>query len=176
MTHGTLYTRQVESPLGPITLFADDAALVAVYLPNHKEDHKGFHPEDAAPVSAGAHSILDSAAVQLQAYFAGERMHFELPLSLDGTGFQESVWRALEKIPYGQTCSYGQLADRIGRPGSARAVGAANGRNPISIILPCHRVVGASGSLTGYAAGTDAKAWLLAHEAHVAAVVAADPA
>jgi methylated-DNA-[protein]-cysteine S-methyltransferase len=101
---------------------------------------------------------------QLSEYFAGSRRTFELPLRLEGTAFQQRVWRELTEIPYGETWSYGQLATRIGKPSASRAVGLANGRNPISILVPCHRVIGADGSLTGYGGGLERKQWLLAHE------------
>ncbi|HVI00310.1 MAG TPA: methylated-DNA--[protein]-cysteine S-methyltransferase, partial [Enhygromyxa sp.] len=110
------------------------------------------------------HSILRKAAVQLEQWFAGERQAFDLPLAAAGTGFQRTVWSALQAIPFGQTRSYGQLAIDLGRPQASRAVGAANGRNPIPIVVPCHRVIGQDGSLTGYAGGLAAKRWLLAHE------------
>jgi methylated-DNA-[protein]-cysteine S-methyltransferase len=108
--------------------------------------------------------VLARAATQLREYFAGERRLFDLPLAPDGTGFQRLVWAALEQIPYGVTRSYGELARAIGRPAASRAVGTANSRNPISIIVPCHRVIGANGALTGYAGGMRAKQWLLDHE------------
>ena len=108
--------------------------------------------------------VLASAAEQLAAYFAGELRVFDLPLGAEGTGFQRLVWRALDTIPFGETRTYGAIAHAIGRPSASRAVGAANGRNPISIIVPCHRVIGASGELTGYAGGVEMKQWLLAHE------------
>ena len=102
---------------------------------------------------------------QLDAYFAGELQTFDLPLHMAGTPFQKQVWQGLLTIPYGTTISYAELARRIGRPGASRAVGAANGRNPIGIIVPCHRVIGANGTLTGYGGGLDRKEWLIAHEA-----------
>ena len=108
--------------------------------------------------------MLALAATQLGEYFAGERRSFDLPLGARGTGFQQLVWRALTQIPCGETWTYGQLAHAIGRPSASRAVGAANARNPIAIIVPCHRVIGASGELTGYAGGMAAKRWLLEHE------------
>ena len=108
--------------------------------------------------------VLASAVEQLAAYFAGELRVFDLPLGAEGTGFQRLVWRALGTIPFGETRTYGAIAHAIGRPSASRAVGAANGRNPISIIVPCHRVIGASGELTGYAGGVEMKQWLLAHE------------
>ena len=108
--------------------------------------------------------MLKRPRAQLQAYFAGELRDFELPLAAEGTPFQQRVWRALCDIPYGETISYGELARRIGQPTASRAVGLANGQNPISIVVPCHRVIGANGSLTGYGGGLARKRWLLAHE------------
>jgi methylated-DNA-[protein]-cysteine S-methyltransferase len=109
-------------------------------------------------------ALLKRPRARLQAYFAGELRDFELPLAAAGTPFQQSVWRALCDIPYGETISYGELARRIGQPKAARAVGLANGQNPIAIVVPCHRVIGADGSLTGYGGGLERKRWLLAHE------------
>jgi methylated-DNA-[protein]-cysteine S-methyltransferase len=114
-------------------------------------------------------AVLEDAARQLRAYFAGELRRFELPLDLVGTPFQVQAWRALADVPYGATVSYGEQARRLGRPAAARAVGAANGRNPVPIVLPCHRIVGADRALVGFGGGLDRKAWLLAHEARVAA-------
>ncbi len=107
---------------------------------------------------------LAAAATQVREYFAGERTAFDLPLRLEGTGFDRSVWALVAQIGYGETATYGELAGRLGRPGAARAVGAANGRNPIALIVPCHRVIGARGALTGYAYGVERKSALLAHE------------
>jgi len=149
-----LITTTYRSPVGPLQLFATDDALVALSLP----DRPG------PPGAARRSKILAQAAEQLAEYFAGERRVFDLPLAYDGTPFQQSVWRALADIPYGVTCSYGELAKVIGRPAAVRAVGAANGANPLAIILPCHRVIGANGTLTGYGGGLDLKRRLLAHE------------
>jgi methylated-DNA-[protein]-cysteine S-methyltransferase len=139
----TTYT----SPLGPIRLVADDSALVALTFGETEA-------RDDTPVLAAARAQLDE-------YFAGARTEFDLPLRLEGTPWERRVWEALLEIPYGTTTSYGALATRIGAPGSARAVGAANGRNPISIVVPCHRVIGASGALTGYGWGVERKSALL---------------
>jgi methylated-DNA-[protein]-cysteine S-methyltransferase len=109
--------------------------------------------------------VLARTAAQLAEYFAGERRDFDVPLAPRGTGFQQRVWRELGKIPYGETRSYGELARAIGRPAASRAIGAANGKNPISILVPCHRVIAGTGALTGYAGGLAAKRWLLEHEA-----------
>ncbi len=148
----------VASPIGPLRLVADGAALVGVYM----EDH-------ARAPALGArdgkdHPVLAETRRQLVAWFAGERTTFDLPLRPSGTSFQLAVWHALTTIPFGETRTYAELARGIGRPGAARAVGAANARNPLSIVVPCHRVVGAGGALTGYAGGLSRKQWLLAHE------------
>jgi methylated-DNA-[protein]-cysteine S-methyltransferase len=145
------------SPLGVLRLYAHADELVGVYLPD----------QDAPPAPHHASRVLSATAAQLVEYFAGARTQFDLPLAPRGTGFQEIVWRALVTIPFGETCSYGALARAIGRPAASRAVGAANGKNPISIIVPCHRVIAASGELTGYAGGLAAKQWLLAHELRI---------
>jgi methylated-DNA-[protein]-cysteine S-methyltransferase len=146
-----------ESPVGPLTLIGDDRALTGLHFEGwaHGLDASRRDPE-APPLAA--------AAAQLDEYFAGERREFDLALDLDGTEFQRAVWDELRRIPYGETISYGEQARRLGRIERVRAVGAANGRNPISIIVPCHRVIGANGSLTGYGGGLDRKRALLALE------------
>jgi len=144
----------IPSPLGALRLYADADELIGVHLPDQRAP-------DAVPRTT---DVLACAASQLAEYFAGARHAFDLPLAPRGTGFQRLVWHALVAIPYGETRSYGQLAHAIGRPAAARAVGAANAKNPLAIVVPCHRVIGASGDLTGYAGGMDAKRWLLAHE------------
>lgn len=158
MTQAGLFSLEVPSPLGPLRLLATDAVLVGLYMP----EHKGA-PERAATPAPG-HPVLERCRAQLVEYFAGDRAGFDVPLAPGGTRFQRAVWDALLEIPYGQVRSYGALAARLGRPRAARAVGAANGSNPISILVPCHRVVGAGGSLTGYAGGVARKQWLLEHE------------
>ena len=145
----------IPSPLGPVRLYARGDELAAVHLPTDAP---------APDRDTRGSDVLALAADQLREYFAGHRRTFDVPLAPEGTGFQQRVWMALLAIPFGQTRSYGQIASAIGRPSASRAVGAANGRNPIAIIVPCHRVIGASGALTGYAGGMDAKRWLLAHE------------
>jgi methylated-DNA-[protein]-cysteine S-methyltransferase len=147
----------ISSPLGPVQLCARGDELSIVHL-------VGELPPLSAPREERASDILLAAADQLREYFAGHRRTFDLPLAPQGTGFQQRVWEALCRIPYGITRSYGEVAAAIGRPSASRAVGAANGKNPIWIIVPCHRVIGASGHLTGYAGGLEAKRWLLAHE------------
>ena len=149
----TYYTH-AGSPLGPLLLTADGLALTGLFL--HTSPTPASHwirDDHAAP--------FPEARQQLLAYFAGDLTDFALPLAPVGTAFQLRVWDALRAIPYGETCSYGDLARRLGSPGAARAVGLANGRNPISIIVPCHRVVGTSGRLTGYSGGRERKAFLL---------------
>ena len=155
----------VNSPVGPLTLVAAGGALAGLYLDEqrHRPAPERFGEPDAGPDG----ELFAEASSQLEQYFDGERTEFDLPLALDGTAFQRRVWAALLGIPYGQTVSYGQLADRIGRPSAPRAVGLANGKNPVGIIVPCHRVVGADGSLTGYGGGIERKRYLLAHEQRV---------
>jgi methylated-DNA-[protein]-cysteine S-methyltransferase len=156
-----LFETSMSSPLGRLRLVAGDEGLVGVYLP----DHRGVPPIEAEPVER--HALLDRARAQLAEYFAGARQSFSLPLAPCGTRMQRLVWDELAKIPFGARRSYGELARAIGRPQAARAVGSANAKNPLSVIVPCHRVVGASGELTGYAGGLTAKQWLLEHEARV---------
>jgi methylated-DNA-[protein]-cysteine S-methyltransferase len=142
------------SPLGTLRLIARWDELAGVYLPE----------QDAPAAVPGTCDVLVQARAQLDEYFAGTRRAFDLPIAPRGTGFQERVWHALGAIPYGETMSYGALAASIGRPSASRAVGAANGKNPLSIIVPCHRVIAANGELTGYAGGMMAKRWLIDHE------------
>jgi methylated-DNA-[protein]-cysteine S-methyltransferase len=151
------YTR-VESPVGPLLLTGDESGLGSVRFAKEKTPHAPAPDwrEDPRP--------LAEAARQLEAYFAGALRRFDLALNPTGTPFQLRVWRELEKIPYGDTISYGELARRIGKPDAARAVGLANGANPIPIIIPCHRVIGSNGKLTGYGGGLDIKERLLALE------------
>ena len=144
----------IDSPLGPLTLLADDDALVGVFMSGH--------PTPEAELRST--KVLERTATQLGEYFAGTREEFDLPLAPQGTGFQQTVWRALGTIPFGTTRSYAEIAKRIRRPKAMRAVGAANGQNPISIIIPCHRVIGANGALVGYGGGLERKQWLLRHE------------
>jgi methylated-DNA-[protein]-cysteine S-methyltransferase len=149
----------LQSPIGRLMLASDGAALTGLYMePSRKAQSTDGWCEDAAAPP------LAAALRQLTEYFAGTRREFDLPLRLRGTEFQKRVWQELTEIPYGQTWSYGELAKRINNPSASRAVGLANGRNPISILVPCHRVIGADGSLTGYGGGLERKRWLLAHE------------
>lgn len=158
---GETVRKDVDSPVGSITLLASDAGLQAVlWEPHRRLVGEGL---DAIVVDE-AHGVVVEAERQLGEYFEGVRMVFDVPLDLQGTDFQKRVWAQLLEIPYGETRSYGDLARALGDPQMAQAVGAANGNNPISIVVPCHRVVGASGALTGYAGGVDVKAKLLALE------------
>lgn len=153
----TRHTTMEHTPIGVLTLVAEDDALSGVFM----QQHRHLPPAETFGPAVPPDDVLAETARQLTEYFAGERHDFDLPLAQHGTEFQRRVWRGLLDIKYGQTWSYGQLAAHIGSPGSSRAVGLANGRNPISIVVPCHRVVGASGSLTGYGGGIERKAWLL---------------
>ena len=150
----------IDSVVGTLTLVAEEGVIVGLYM-----DLQRHRPDDDAlgePDPRGREvEPFKAAADQLDAYFAGELTRFDLPLAPRGSEFQQRVWAALQEIPYGRTESYGELAERIGSPGGARAVGLANGKNPIGIIIPCHRVVGADGSLTGYGGGLDRKKQLL---------------
>ncbi len=150
------------SPVGELTLIASPRGLRAVLWPGELGAPERLRrPDEGDPA---AERVLRAAQQQLHEYFAGERHEFDLPLDPVGTEFQQAAWMQLRAIPYGATISYGEQARRLGDVRKSRAVGAANGRNPISIIVPCHRVVGSNGALTGFAAGLDAKAWLLRHE------------
>jgi len=148
----TTYTH-ADSPLGPLLLTAAGDALTGLFLTSPTPALDWIREDDAAP--------FPETRRQLLAYFAGDLTEFTLPLAPVGTAFQLGVWDALRAIPYGATCSYGDLARRLGSPGAARAVGLANGRNPLSIIVPCHRVLGTNGRLTGYSGGMERKAFLL---------------
>lgn len=154
--------KTIQSPVGELKLVASDKGLAAVLWENDLPDR--------VPLNAAArredHAVLTETERQLNDYFAGTRKVFSLPLNFNGTEFQKQVWAALLAIPFGETRSYGQIAEQIQNPKSVRAVGAANGKNPISIIAPCHRVVGANGKLTGFAGGLKVKAFLLALEGH----------
>jgi methylated-DNA-[protein]-cysteine S-methyltransferase len=156
-----LFYKEMESPVGKLKLVASAKALVAVLWQRERQNRVKLDPMRFAP----RQPILLEAERQLAEYFAGTRTTFDLPLEPDGTAFQKKVWRALRKIPFGTTRSYLELAKAVGAPSASRAVGAANGKNPLSIILPCHRVVGARGHLTGFAGGLKIKATLLALEA-----------
>jgi methylated-DNA-[protein]-cysteine S-methyltransferase len=158
MTSSTRYT-MLDSPVGKLLLAANPSGLSGLWITGEK--HCPAIPADWQEDADG----FEDAASQLAGYFAGTRRVFTLPLAPAGTDFQQQAWAALQQIPYGQTRSYRQQATALGRPAAVRATGTANGKNPISILIPCHRVIGANGALTGYGGGLDAKAWLLAHEA-----------
>ena len=152
--------KMMPSPVGELRLIASDTGLAALVWKVHRHEALPGETFEHDP----QHSILLEAEQQLNEYFDGKRTEFTLPLDLRGTPFQQRVWAELQHIPYGETCSYLYIARKLGDEKATRAVGAANGRNPISIIVPCHRVIGANGSLTGYGGGVEQKRWLLAHE------------
>ena len=148
----------MDSPVGRLTLVATDGVLCGLYMDEqrHRPRQEVFGPRD----DTHSHDAIE----QLNAYFAGDLKEFDLELAMNGTEFQRRVWTELREIPYGETVSYGELAQRMGRPSASRAVGLANGKNPIGIIVPCHRVIGSTGSLTGYGGGLPRKRYLLSFE------------
>lgn len=150
----------LDSPIGKLTAVAQDGALAGLYMEQqrHLPAFETFGPEDAGG------ELFACVEVQLKEYFAGQRREFDVPITFAGTEFQRRVWTELSEIPYGETISYGELAQRLGNPTASRAVGLANGKNPISVIVPCHRVVGAAGDLTGYGGGLERKRFLLDFE------------
>jgi methylated-DNA-[protein]-cysteine S-methyltransferase len=152
-----LFTTTLPSPVGTLTLVASDFGLAAILWEKDNPARLRLGPLEPAP----EHPVLVQAASELGEYFVGTRTTFSVPLEMIGTDFQKSVWQALLTIPFGETRSYLQIATQLGNPKATRAVGAANGRNPLSIIAPCHRVIGTNGALTGFAGGLEAKAWLL---------------
>ena len=166
-THAVQYFQSmVTAPFGVVTIVVSDHGVRFVMF---AED---AHPKSFAGmniVTGKSHPILDSAMEQLGEYFEGVRTDFDLPLDLHGTEFQVEAWRSLAQVPFGKTASYAQQAASIGRPKAVRAIGGANGRNPVAIVLPCHRIVGADGSLTGFGGGISVKKWLLEHEQRVIA-------
>lgn len=153
-THSLFYT-SMHSPIGELLLLGDDQALHGLYM------QEGRKPVQVAPQWRRSAAPFAGVQAELREYFAGERVSFQTPLAMDGSPFELRVWRALTEIPYGETVSYGEIAKRIGQPSAARAVGLANGRNPIAVIVPCHRVIGANGTLTGYGGGLERKQLLL---------------
>ena len=155
-----MFTTTIDTPVGPLRLFATKTGLREICWPGPQTE-RATHDAAEAP----DHPVLARAATQLAEYFTGKRTAFDVPLDPVGTGFQQEAWGYLRTIPYGETRTYGKQAAAIGRPKASRAVGAANGRNPLSIIVPCHRVVGADGSLTGFAGGLEIKRFLLELEA-----------
>ena len=156
----SLASKTMESPVGKLKLVASDKGLVAVLWQNDRPTRVRL----AELAEDDQHPVLLKAERQLGEYFAGKRKEFSIPLDMRGTPFQKTVWEALLAIPFGETRSYGQLANQLGNPNATRAVGAANGRNPLSIIVPCHRVIGSSGKLTGFGGGLETKAQLLSLE------------
>jgi methylated-DNA-[protein]-cysteine S-methyltransferase len=156
----------VDSPIGRLMLTSDGTALTGLYMNLYRNKPTKLPELNGDWLQNQTIGQLPAAARQLREYFAGSRRAFDLPLRMAGTEFQQRVWRELIQIPFGETRSYGQLAKRLDNPNGSRAVGLANGRNPIAIIVPCHRVIGADGSLTGFGGGIDRKEWLLTHEGH----------
>jgi len=154
----TVFFTYYDSPLGKLLLTGDGQVLFGVSFPNDRN----YARPDASGQPGG--TALQAAVQQLDAYFAGQLREFDLAVQPHGTAFQRRVWQALRTIPYGTTVSYGKIAQVLGQPTATRAVGAANGANPIPIVIPCHRVIGANGSLTGFGGGLAAKRWLLEHE------------
>jgi methylated-DNA-[protein]-cysteine S-methyltransferase len=156
----SLSYKKINSPVGKLKLVASEEGLAAILWQNDRPERVPL----GEMVEEPEHKVFVKTEKQLTEYFAGERREFDLPLDMRGTPFQKEVWDALLGIPFGETKSYGDLAKQLGNPGAGRAVGAANGRNPISIVVPCHRVIGSSGKLTGFAGGLDVKARLLEME------------
>jgi methylated-DNA-[protein]-cysteine S-methyltransferase len=154
------FIKETDTPVGVLKLVASDAGLAAILWPDDDPARVRF----GVPVEDDAHPVLLETERQLREYFEGRRKVFDLKLDFNGTEFQRQVWSALLTIPYGETRSYAQIARQIGKPDAVRAVGAANGKNPISIVAPCHRVIGSTGKLTGFAGGLQTKAFLLALE------------
>lgn len=164
-----LYRKQIQSPIGTICLEADEEALVSLYILESEVAGRWERPEEKAKITellgqtenGMSTEILEKAEAQLGEYFLGQRSEFDIPVKEKGTEFQRRVWSALRKIPYGETRTYGEVAQMIGNPKACRAVGGANNRNPIMILTPCHRVIGADGSLVGFGGGLDVKRYLL---------------
>lgn len=161
-----LYSTKHKTPVGQLTLIASDRGLRAILFPNATLAGAGI---SVRPRPNPGHPILRRTTTQLDEYFGGTRTRFDIPLDLEGTRFQLAAWRSLADIPFGATTTYGQQAAALGIPTAARAIGMANGANPVCIVLPCHRVIGANGSLTGFGGGLHVKRWLLDHEAFVRA-------
>jgi methylated-DNA-[protein]-cysteine S-methyltransferase len=160
----TTFFSLLDSPIGELLLTGDGRAVTGIWMQSHRSEWKRTRDWTRDD------DVFAATRAQLTEYFAGERSVFDLPLAPEGTGFQRKVWNALCEIAYGATISYGELARRIGQPTAARAVGLANGSNPLPIVVPCHRVIGADGSLTGFGGGIERKRWLLAHEARFSTV------
>ncbi len=169
-TNGPTHFRTtMRSPIGTLTIVANDHAIVAIDWDGESGHEALLDRATIRDVDPGDHPALAVAVEQLDEYFEGQRTEFEIPLDAAGTPFQHQAWAALVRIPFGETVSYGEQAVMLGDRNKARAVGAANGKNPIPIVVPCHRVVGSNGHLTGFAGGLEAKAWLLDHEFKVRA-------
>ena len=164
---GAVRFTTVPSPIGDLYVAASERGLTCLLFDQwaHGPDRAGWEPDDGS-------AILANARRQLGEYFDHQRTTFDLPLDLQGTPFQLDVWKQLTKIPYGQTTSYGEIAKRLRAPNGSRAVGAANGRNPVAIVVPCHRVIGANGDLTGFGGGMARKEWLLKHEGGILSLCA----
>ena len=161
MSSHTFARTTVKAPFGTLTVVASDAGVRFCMFDNES------HPKSMAGmkiVEDPGHPVVAQAVQQLNEYFSGTRQHFSVKVDLHGTDFQVAAWKALAQVPYGQTWSYAQQAASIGRPTATRAIGAANGRNPVAVILPCHRIIGANGALTGFGGGISTKQWLLEHE------------
>ncbi len=154
-------TKQLDSPIGRLRLVATDEGLSHLLFDQQADEDPD---SDGDPAETDNHPVLAAATTQLAEYFAGRRQEFDIPLDLTGTEFQRAAWSALASVPFGETRSYRQQAEAIGRPKAVRAIGAANGKNPVPIVLPCHRIVGSDGSLTGYGGGLPIKEFLLNHE------------
>lgn len=152
MTSPNFYDH-LDTPLGKVEITTNDQAVLAI---NFVDNVRNARPN----------TLTECAKQQLQDYFAGHLEKFDLPMQAQGTNFQKQVWQSLTTIGYGQTCSYSDIANKIGNPKAVRAVGSANGKNPLTIVVPCHRIIGANGTLTGYASGVERKAWLLNHESN----------
>lgn len=158
---GVLAKKRIETPLGTLWAYVSDSGVRAILFAESDLPRNGVHGD---VVERPRHRTLCAVSQQITQYFSGTRVDFDLPLDPVGTEFQRAAWMALRQIPFGETVSYGDQALAIGRPLATRAIGAANGRNPLTIVVPCHRVIGKAGGLTGFSAGLDRKRWLLAHE------------
>lgn len=155
---GTIWTATVDSPIGQLNLTSSNNYITGLYMEEQR------HAPTDRDTWIRNDPLFVEAVTQIEAYFAGALRTFDLPIKLEGTEFQMRVWNELRTIPYGETMNYGRLARQVGNPKACRAVGLANGRNPVAIIIPCHRVIGVNGALTGYGGGLDRKKWLLGHE------------
>ncbi len=159
-----MWKTSLPSPVGTLQVYADEKGICGLLWPDSED--KRFTGSAAEPVKPDRIPVFKKLGTQLDEYFVGSRKRFDLPLNLQGTEFQVAAWNALLEIPFGKTRTYAQQAANIGRPKAVRAIGAANGKNPISIVIPCHRVIGSNGSLTGFAGGIDVKRFLLDHESN----------